>query len=58
MGDLNDSNLEFFDRGEGDIVKQNGFTKDANSSREFITRKESDTTYFLNNGGFKLISVV
>ena len=29
-----------------------------NSFREISTRKESDTTYFLNNGGFKLISVV
>ena len=75
MGDLNNSNLEFWNQDERDkftvsplyrtdknlegnftdIVNQYDLT---NSYREIGTRKESDTTHFLNNGGFKLISVV
>lgn len=75
MGDLNDSNLQFWDQNEGDnfivnpmsrrvknlegnftdILNQYDLT---NSYREIATRKESDTTHFLNNGGFKLISIV
>lgn len=38
-----------------DILNQYDLT---NSYREIATRKESDTTHFLNNGGFKLISIV
>lgn len=41
-----------------DIVNPYGLTNETNSYREFTTRKESNTTNFLKNGGFKLISVV
>lgn len=41
-----------------DFFNPYGLTNETNSDREFTTRKESDTTNFLNNGGFKLISVV
>ena len=40
-----------------DIVNSCSLTNETNSNREF-TREESDTRYFLNNGKFKLISVV
>lgn len=38
-----------------DIVNQYDLT---NSNGEIASRKDSDTTYVLNNGGFKSISVV
>ena len=38
-----------------DIVNQYNLT---NSYREIATRKESDTTHVLSNGGFKLTSIV
>ena len=41
-----------------DVVNPYGLTNETNSYRDFTNRKESDTTNFLNNGGFKVISVV
>ena len=38
-----------------DSVNQYDLT---NFSGEIASRRESDTTHFLNNGGFKLISIV
>jgi len=62
IGGLNDSNLHFYDQNEGDNFVVSPMSRRVKNLEgnftDIVTRRESETTHFLNNGGFKLISIV